>query len=105
MSRRKLRKDTTFGQLVLQCPHGHALGALVMTRFGDIHRIDQPLTDETPEAQLQPLTLEDKVKVDCPACRESGRRPDYQASVALVTELLQLQLADTHSEHRTFKFS
>ncbi len=92
MSRRKQR-SATYGELILQCPHGHELCSYLLTRQGDLYRDDR---------RTQPG---EKIKAQCPACREEGRFPDYQASWAVVAEQLQQQLRDTRSERRFLKLS
>ena len=103
MSRRKIRPDSTYGQLTLECPHDHVLGAIVLSRQGKFYRLDRPLSDATPSADMEPLTPGEKVKMKCPACHSEGRhRADYQASWERIAELVSLQL-DTRSEHRVLK--
>lgn len=99
MSRRKVRPHATFGQLVLKCPHGHTVGAVLMSRHGDLYRLEHPLTDKIPTAEMLPLVTDEKLKVQCPACREAGRFPDYQASLSVVRERLEAQRADVRCEH------
>jgi len=103
MSRRKVRPHATFGQLVIECPHGHVVGAVIMSRSGDLYRLERPLTDNAPTAPLVPLIADDKIKVLCPACRDAGRFPDYQASLAVVQERLNQQRDDVRSEHAVLK--
>lgn len=103
MSRRKVRPHATFGQLILECPHGHPVGAIIKSLRGDLYRLDRPITDKTPSGDMLPLLTEDKVKVQCPACRDAGRFPDYQASMAVVQEHLDAQHADPYSEHAVLR--
>lgn len=97
MSRRKSR-DSTYGEVVLECPHGHPLGAIVLTRHGDMHRLDRPLRDNAPSPS-RPVVIGEKVKALCPTCHEAGRWADYQASWELVKSQLIAQ-RDTPSERR-----
>jgi hypothetical protein len=100
MSRRKDRAGINYGQLILQCPHGHPLGAVVL-HGSTYSRLDGPLRDNV-EVPSYRLPIGEKVKARCPACHEEGRRPDYQASWKTVVQLLQVE-RDTPSEQRTLK--
>jgi hypothetical protein len=100
MSRRKhpnAAPHVTYGQLELRCPHGHPLGALVVTAMGSAYRLERPLADGKDVA-AEPLVTGEKVKVLCPACRAAGRRPDYQAAWAVVEEHLADEQRDTRSD-------
>jgi len=103
MSRRKSRDAIGYGQLIPQCPHGHPLDSLVLTRE-NVYRLDDPLRDgKGVPASLLPIG--EKVKARCPACHEAGLQPDYQASWERVAELLTLERADTRSEQRVLELS
>lgn len=105
MSRRKpYSGERLFGQLILECPHGHSLGAIVLTAMGSVYVLDRRVSDNK-RSDAQQLTPGEKVKAMCQACREAGRYPDYQASWATVAEELKRQRDDTRSEQSVFRFS
>jgi hypothetical protein len=120
VSRRREPMGADFGQVILQCPHGHPLGAIVRPNERE------ELTEETAllhlSQRIQPprypakrlivprkyginhvehrvLPAGQKISLDCQACREAGRRPDYQASWAKVIELLRIDMADDSWGH------
>lgn len=105
MSRRKARPHSLFGQLVLECPHGHNVGAVILSRTGQLYRLEHPLSASTPTAEMLPLATDDKIKVRCPACRDAGRFPDYQASLDVVKARLSAQRDDANSEHAVLKLN
>jgi hypothetical protein len=101
MSRRKQRA-ALHAELILQCPHGHELGSIVATRTSGPHRLDEPLRDRK-DSPFRPLVIGEKIKALCPACKEAGRHPDYQASWETVQKEITAGLGDTQSEQRILK--
>lgn len=100
MNRRKhpnVAPHVTYGQVKIQCPHGHPLGALLVTVMGSVYRLERTLADGKPVDAKQ-LVAGEKVKVRCPACRAAGRRPDYQAAWTTVAEHLAKEQRDTRSD-------
>jgi hypothetical protein len=68
VSRRKRNDPLNFRELVVKCPHGHELCSLLQTRHGSLYQDDRRIESGQ------------KIKALCPACREEGRYPDYQAA-------------------------
>lgn len=88
MSRRKKNDPLNFRELIVKCPHGHELCSLLQTRDGNLYRDEKRIESGR------------KIKALCPACREEGRFPDYQASWETVDGALKAAW-DTRDERRT----
>jgi hypothetical protein len=89
--------DISYGQLKLKCPHGHELGAILLTVGGSVYRLSHMLSNENPP-EFALLPIGQKVHVTCSRC---GPHTDYQASWSVVAEQLADERRDTQSEYRT----
>jgi hypothetical protein len=90
MSRRKRNDPLNFREVILECPHGHQLCSLVQTSTGGLYR---------DNSGIEPG---EKIKALCPACREAGRYPDYQAAWETIDTALKAAW-DTRHERRVLK--
>ncbi|MGH3968123.1 MAG: hypothetical protein ACRET2_05305 [Steroidobacteraceae bacterium] len=61
--------------------------------------MDEPLRDGQ-ESQSERIPSGQKVTARCPACRDAGRQPDYQASWTTVERELAIA-RNTRCERRT----
>jgi hypothetical protein len=90
VSRRKRNDPLNFREVIVKCPHGHELCSLVQTKTGGLYR---------DNSRIEPGR---KIKVLCPACREDGRYPDYQASWETIDSALKAAWG-TRDEGRVLK--
>jgi hypothetical protein len=90
VSRRKRNDPLNFREVILKCPHDHELCSLVQTRAGGLYQDNSR------------IELGGKIKALCPACREDGRYPDYQASWETVNSALKAAW-DTRDERHILK--